>query len=136
MEATLEDLYRVPDDAKAEIVNGKVVVMSPNGRAPGYTADEIFVSLRGHARRTKTGLAVGDNKGFRVGLPHRKSFSHDAAFYVGPNSGMKFFEGAPIFAVLVRSEEDYAGLGQRIGLLRNVPTSSLQVRGLSGTSIS
>jgi Uma2 family endonuclease len=42
-----------------------------------------------------------------VDLPHRKSFSPDAAFYVGPNSGRKVFEGAPVFAVEVRSEEDY-----------------------------
>jgi Uma2 family endonuclease len=50
---------------------------------------------------------VGDNKGFRVQLPHRSSFSPDAAFYTGPRTGMRFFEGAPVFAVEVRSEGDY-----------------------------
>jgi hypothetical protein len=29
-------------------------------------------------------------RGFRVNLPHRQSFSPDAAFYVGPDPGMKF----------------------------------------------
>jgi Uma2 family endonuclease len=29
------------------------------------------------------------------------------AFYVGPRSGGKFLEGAPVFAVEVRSEGDY-----------------------------
>ena len=105
--ATIEDLYRVPDNAKAELVNGEIVLMSPTGRLPGYAGDEIFVSLRMHARQTKQGLAVGDNKGFLVNLPHRKSFSPDAAYYVGPNTGMKFFEGAPLFAAEVRSEGDY-----------------------------
>jgi Uma2 family endonuclease len=49
---------------------------------------------------------VGDNKAFRVRLPHRESLSPDAAFYIGPRPGMKFYEGAPVFAVEVRSEYD------------------------------
>lgn len=105
--ATIEDLYNLPDDAKAEIVNGELVFMSPTGGDPGYAADEIFVSLREFAHQTKMGRAVGDNKAFRVNLPSRDSFSPDAAFYVGPNPGMKFYEGAPIFAVEVRSENDH-----------------------------
>jgi Uma2 family endonuclease len=103
--ATIEDLYRVP--GKAEIVNGELVLMSPTGAAPGYTGDEIYASLRDHARRTKSGRAVGDNKAFRVNLPHRKSFSPDAAFHTGRSTGMRFYEGAPVFAVEVRSEGDY-----------------------------
>ena len=106
-EATIDDLYQVPENAKAEIVNRKLVLMPPTGIEPGYAGDEIFVSLREYARRTKTGRAVGDNKGFRVDLPHRKSFSPDAAYYMGKPTGMKFYEGAPIFAVEVRSEGDY-----------------------------
>jgi Uma2 family endonuclease len=103
--ATIEDLYRVP--GKAEIVNGELVLMSPTGAAPGYAGDEIYASLREHARRTKSGRAVGDNKAFRVNLPNRKSFSPDAAFHTGRSTGMRFFEGAPVFAVEVRSEGDY-----------------------------
>jgi Uma2 family endonuclease len=106
--ATIEDLYHVPDNGKAEIVNGELILMPPTGVEPGYAGDEIFVSLHAYARRTGTGRAVGDNKGFRVNLPHRESFSPDAAFYTGPTRrGMKFFEGAPVFAMEVRSENDY-----------------------------
>ncbi len=104
-EATIEDLYHTR--GKAELVDGKVMLMSPTGGVPGYAGDEIFASLREYARRTHRGYAVGDNKAFRVNLPHRKSFSPDAAFYIGPSPGMKFFAGAPIFAVEVRSERDY-----------------------------
>ena len=103
--ATVEDLYREP--GKAELVGGELVKMPPTGDEPGYAGDEIFVSLREHSRKTGRGRAVGDNKGFRVRLPHRESFSPDAAFYTGPPSGMKFFEGAPVFAAEVRSEGDY-----------------------------
>ena len=103
--ATIDDLYKVEE--KAEIVNGVIVRYMATGGIPGYAADEAFVSLRQYAKQRKTGVAVGDNKGFHVRLPNRTSFSPDAAFYVGPNPGMKFYEGAPVFAVEVRSENDY-----------------------------
>src|SRR4030095_3191163 len=105
LEATIEDLYAVR--GKAEIVNGEIVHMSPTGAAPSYAAGEIFVSLRQYSRQTKKGYAVGDNAAFRVDLPNRKSFSPDVAYYVGKWTGMKFFEGAPVFAVEVRSEGGY-----------------------------
>ncbi len=104
---TIEDLYHLPDNGKAEIVNGELVRMSPTGGAPGYAADEVFVALRNYSRLRKIGRAVADNKGFHVHLPNRESFSPDAAFYIGPDPKMKFFEGAPVFAVEVRSEQDY-----------------------------
>jgi Uma2 family endonuclease len=105
--ATIEDLYRLPDNGKAEIVDGEIVAMSPTGAAPNFAAGEIFASLREFARRTKLGRAVTDNAGFKVNLPHRQSLSPDAAFYIGVAGGMKFFEGAPVFAAEVRSEGDY-----------------------------
>lgn len=104
-EATIEDLYRV--HGKAEIVNGEIVLMSPTGDLPGSAALEIVVSLREYARRTKLGRAYGDNVGFIVNLPNRKSFCPDAGFYIGPRAGGKFLDGAPTFAVEVRSESDY-----------------------------
>lgn len=112
-EATIEDLYHVPEDGKAEIVNGELVLLSPTGDMPGTAAGEIFVSLHAYARRTKMGRAYADNVGFIVNLPNRKSFSPDAAFYVGPRSGGKFLTGAPVFAVEVRSESDYGPKAER-----------------------
>jgi Uma2 family endonuclease len=107
LQATIDDLYALPHEQKAEIVDGEIVLMSPAGAAPSYAASEIFVSLRAYAHRTKSGLAFTDNAAFRVDLPNRKSFSPDAGFYMGKWTGMKFFEGAPVFAVEVRSEGDY-----------------------------
>ena len=109
--ATIEDLYHV--DAKAELVNGEIVLMSPTGDDPGSAADEIYVSLRAYGRKTKRGRAYADNKAFRVALPNRESFSPDAAFYTGRRTGMKFLEGAPVFAVEVRSEGDYGPAAER-----------------------
>src|SRR3712207_3654359 len=104
-EATIEDLYQV--DGKAELVNGEIVHMPPTGFMPSRTGGEIFASLREHERRTKSGYAIPDNAAFVVNLPHRRSFSPDAAFYTGPPTGGKFMEGAPVFAVEVRSQGDY-----------------------------
>jgi Uma2 family endonuclease len=111
LEATIADLYRVP--GKAEIVNGEIVHMSPTGAAPNYAAIEITFSLRNHCKRTKNGFAVGDNAAFHVELPNRKSFSPDAAYHSGKWTGMKFFEGAPVFAAEVRSEGDYGPAAER-----------------------
>ena len=126
----IDQLQRTP--GKAEIINGTVVLMSPTGGGPGFAGDAIFVSLWQYARRTGVGRAgvgragvgragvgragvgraMGDNKGFRVDLPHRGSFSPDTAFYVGPDPGMKFYEGAAVFAVEVRSEGDYGAAAE------------------------
>ncbi|HEV2382940.1 MAG TPA: Uma2 family endonuclease [Terriglobia bacterium] len=106
-EATIEDLYRVPENGKAELVDGEIRLMSPTGDLPGSAAGEIHVSLHAYARRTGVGRAYADNVGFIVDLAHRRSFSPDAAYYIGPRTRGKFLEGAPVFAVEVRSEGDY-----------------------------
>ncbi len=92
---------------KAEIVNDQLLEMSPTGFIPGFAAGQIFVSLTEYSFRNRSGYAVSDNVGFLVNLPNRKSFSPDAAFHTGRPTGMKFLEGAPVFAVEVRSEGDY-----------------------------
>jgi Uma2 family endonuclease len=109
--ATIEDLYRV--HGKAELVNGELVHMSPTGGLPGYAAGAIFASLTVYAERTDTGWAVPDNVGFVVNLPHRQSFSPDAAYFVGPDLDMKFVQGAPNFAAEVRSEGDYGPAAEK-----------------------
>ncbi|MDX6380696.1 MAG: hypothetical protein QOI57_1720 [Rubrobacteraceae bacterium] len=105
--ATIDDLYRVPENGKAELVNGEIVLMAPTGGIPGRSGGEIYVSLRDYERRTGRGYAFPDNVGFVVDLPRRGSFSPDAAFHPGPLQGGRFLDGAPIFAAEVRSEGDY-----------------------------
>jgi Uma2 family endonuclease len=112
-QATLADLYRLPDNAKAELVNGELVLISPTGDLPSSASGIIYASLLAYARRTKSGRAYGDNTGFIVKLPHRRSFSPDAAFHTGERTGMRFLEGAPVFAVEVRSENDYGPTSER-----------------------
>jgi len=112
-EATVDDLYRVPEHGKAELVNGELVLMSPTGGVPGQAAGKIYISLNEYEERVGGGYAFPDNVGFIVNLPHRRSFSPDAAFYKGELRGGLFLEGAPIFAVEVRSEEDYGPAAEK-----------------------
>ncbi|MDQ3666731.1 MAG: Uma2 family endonuclease [Acidobacteriota bacterium] len=106
-EATIDDLYRVPENGKAELVNEQLVLMSPTGGVPGRAAGEIYISLHEYEKRVGGGYAFPNNVGFIVDLPNRRSFSPDAAFYKGELRGGLFLEGAPVFAVEVRSNDDY-----------------------------
>ena len=65
-EATVDDLYRVPEHGKAEIVNGELVLMSPTGGVPGRAAGKIYISLYDYERRMGGGYAFPDNVGFIV----------------------------------------------------------------------
>ena len=113
-QATIEDLYRVSEDGKAELVHGEVVRMSETGDLPNRAAGAIYLSLRLYERPAGRGRAYTDNAGFRVNLPHRGSLSPDAALYVGPRAGGKSLEGAPVFAAEVRSESDYGDKAEKV----------------------
>ena len=107
-------------EGKAEIVDGEIQEIEITGGLPGFAGDEIAFSLRDYTRRIGTGRAVGDGKGFLCDLPNRQSFLPDAAFYTGPRSGMSFMPEAPIFAVEVRSENDYGPRAERAMLQKRI----------------
>ncbi len=105
----IEELYRVPDNGKAEIVHERVVRMSPTGSGPSRASIKIASLLLNHEDLHGGGYAFGDNAGFLVNLPGRKSFSPDAAWYTGPlpAAELDFLPTAPAFAVEVCSKNDY-----------------------------
>jgi Uma2 family endonuclease len=112
--ATIEDLYKV--DGKAELIDGEIVYMSPTGHSPSRASLRIVLSLGRYEEETGLGKVFPDGIGFVIDLARRKSFSPDVSFYTGPLSegvDMKFVEGAPIFAVEVRSESDYGNTAER-----------------------
>ena len=109
--ATIEDLYKA--EGKAELVNGEIVEMPTAGEDPGFASLKIASRLLTYAEHTGQGRAYGDGVGFRVNLPHREALSPDAAYHIGPRMGMRFAEGAPVFAVEVRSENDYGPAAER-----------------------
>ena len=111
-EATIEDLYNAPDDGNYEIVDGRLVKLMPTGDDPNFTAGEIFASLREYAHEHPEGRARTDGVAYVVDLPNRKSFSPDASFSY-TRSGMRFVNGAPLFAAEVRSEHDHGPTADR-----------------------
>jgi Uma2 family endonuclease len=109
-EQLIAELYKV--DGKAEIVGGRIMMMGGSGDMPSSAAFAIAASLRSYSKR-EGGRAYGDNSAFLVNLPNRKSFSPDAAYYIGPRTRMKFLSEAPVFAAEVRSENDYGRAAER-----------------------
>lgn len=110
-EATVADLYRAR--GKAELVNGVIVLMSPTGYLPGRASARLWKSLSNYEDAHGGGYAIPDNVGLVVNLPGRKSFSPDAAWHPGPPTVGRFLDGAPVFAVEVRSEGDYGARADR-----------------------
>jgi Uma2 family endonuclease len=109
----IDALARLPDHIKAEIINGEIVSMSPTGGKPSRASGLIFASLLAYERRTGRGAALPNNAGFIVDLPNRGSFSPDAAYVVGKVLDQDFIDGAPVFAVEVRSKHDYGAQAER-----------------------
>lgn len=112
VELLFEQLQHI--DGKAEIVDGRIVLMSPTGVWPSLVALRIASALMRYERQSRRGVAVGDNAIFRVNLPDRESFSPDAAYFVGPLAKMGPFQGAPVFAVEVRSAGDYGPRAEQL----------------------
>lgn len=108
-EATLEDLYAV--EGKAELVDGRLILMSPSGSAHNLAARNISYRLTDHEWENGGGRAYVDGAGFIAST--RRSFSPDAAWYVGPDPGGRVVEGVPALAVEIRSPDDYGPAAER-----------------------
>jgi Uma2 family endonuclease len=112
--ATLDDLARVTD--KAELIDGRIVLLMPTGRKPGRVAGRIYRSLDDYATQTGRGEAYPDNVGFAVPrlANGREAFAPDASYHLGPFPAdpMRFLEGPPTLAVEVRSENDHTPSAQ------------------------
>jgi Uma2 family endonuclease len=106
--ATIADLERV--SGKAEIVNGKLVLMSPSSGYHGMAALNIGTSLKLHQRAVGGGTAYGDNVTFVVS--EARSFSPDAAWHPDP-AARRLVPSAPLLAVEVRSESNYGPAAER-----------------------
>ena len=101
-------------EGKAEIVDGEILLMSPANAEHSDEASEIAYSLRAHMKAHGGGVGVGDNMGVIVNLPHRQSFSPDAAWIHTDRKQLKrkFWEGAPAFAAEIRSPDDLGPTGE------------------------
>lgn len=112
-EELIEDLYKLPENMKAEIIDGVIVPMSPTGGKPSRVSGLIFASLLAYEQRMGQGTALPNNAGFIVNLPRRWSFSPDASYSIDKVIDQNFLNGAPIFAAEVRSKDDYGPKADR-----------------------
>ena len=107
--ATIDDLYRL--EGKAELIAGRIVHFMASGRKPSNVVARIFRSLDDFAEATGLGEAYTENIGFAIRpiSSGRQSSSPDASYFLGPfpANEMRFLEGAPTFAVEVRSGNDH-----------------------------
>lgn len=106
----------MPENSKAELVNGELVSLPATGARLGRAVLIIAMCLLAYESEHGGGYAFGDSEGFLVNLPHRESFSPDAAWYVGPvdvTEAMEFLPDAPALAVEVRSKNDYGPAAER-----------------------
>lgn len=113
--ATLRDLDRA--DFKAELIGGRIVRLPMSGFKPASVAFTIAMRLNQYARRVNRGFAAPDGLDYAVAelRSGRESFRPDASYYVGPppRDEMDFINGAPTFAVEVRSKDDYGPAAER-----------------------
>ena len=108
--ATFDDLMKV--DGKAELINGRIVRYMATGAVPGRIAKRIMLALDPFVVALGIGEVFSDGVGYAIDPPltsGRQSFSSDLSYHVPPLAAdhMNFIDGAPAFAVEVRSKNDY-----------------------------
>lgn len=109
---TAEELEKFPsDDRRYELVEGRVVPMSPVNLSHGRIVVNVAALLRQHVRIRKLGV-VGAEVGFKLKLKPDTVRAPDVAFIRAeriPATELKgFWNGPPDLAVEVLSPEDRA----------------------------
>lgn len=114
-QATIDDLCHVPENGKAELVDGKLVRFPPYGWRVGRACGEIIFALHAYEQQMDNGFTFTGTAAFIVDLPRRRSFCPDAAYCLGELAGAlnEFVTGAPTLAVEVRSPRDYGPAAER-----------------------
>src|SRR5260370_30983860 len=101
--ATLDDLYRTPENA--ELIGGRIVRFMATGYRPNRVAGRIYRSLDDYADTARRGVACTDNIGFAIPeLPSgRESVAPGASYYNRPLPAnlMRFIQVPPHFAAYI-----------------------------------
>jgi Uma2 family endonuclease len=103
---TAEELLALPRDNKRyELVEGKLIEMSPTGKPHGRLTVRIGGLLDAHAEKYDLGQAYGAETGFQVAENPDTVYGIDVAFVskARAQKGEGYFKGAPDLAVEVVS---------------------------------
>jgi Uma2 family endonuclease len=110
-EATLEDLWEF--EGRAELIDGRIVEMSPKSYRPARATHRIHLSLDAYAAVHGGGEAVSQGLGFIFGTPRSQYFIPDVSWWTGPLPEAEPLRGTPLFAAEVRSQSDYGFTAER-----------------------
>jgi Uma2 family endonuclease len=110
-EATLEDLWEF--EGRAELIDGRIVEMSPKNYQCGDAAHAIRASLRAYRRKHGGGNDISEGIGFILETPRSQYFVPDVFWWTGPRSEVDVLRGTPALAVEVRSQTDYGPTAER-----------------------
>ena len=110
---TVEEFERLPEPregGKVELVDGRLVMMSPVGKTHGIVQGRIFSALDAFAEARDLG-AVGVEIGFHLPLDDLRVRAPDVCFIAGEPESLDetddgFVRGAPTLAVEVTSPGD------------------------------
>lgn len=106
---TAEELYKLPNDGmRRELVRGELREKMPAGFEHGRVAMTAGTLLAMHVRRTGSGDAYAAETGFILARDPDTVRAPDAAFVSRERAvrTVKFFDGAPDFAVEVVSPDE------------------------------
>lgn len=131
---------RYPDH-RLELVNGKIIVMSPSGYESDEVAAEAIRRLGNWVRPRRLGRVAASSAGFRLPNANQDVRAPDASFVLAERlrqSPRSFAELAPDLMVEVKSptdsiEElaskivDFLALGTQVGLLIDPETQTVTV---------
>lgn len=106
---TAEELERHPRDYRYELVDGRIVRMSPVGFEHGQVVARLLFLLQQHLRREPSGVVLTE-VGFKLASQPDTVRGPDIAFVrrdrVPSPTPKGFFNGRPDLAVEVRSPDD------------------------------
>jgi Uma2 family endonuclease len=108
---TAEDLWRLPNNQRRELVKGELRTMAPAGFEHGAVIDNLQFRLSSHVRQHRLGIVLGAETGFLLRRNPDTVRGADIAFVATnrlPASGLPtgYFHGAPDLAVEVVSPND------------------------------
>jgi Uma2 family endonuclease len=108
---TAEDLEKMPNNQRRELVKGELRVMAPSGFDHGAIIDNLHFLLSRHVREQKLGRVLGAETGFKLASNPDTVRGADISFVeasrIPPTGRPKgFWSGAPDLAVEVLSPGD------------------------------